>query len=138
MNDVDTDGNLLNYSGKLTSQPSNCAINAITFVLDISETAPIYPGFEFTIFFKNIPYDLIGDTYNNPFTTIGLVSYNENAPIPYIFSPPFPSFLGANIFSSVTLKSDGTAYNVVSSGPAGWLGFPAIQSILLVTCGNGL
>ena len=139
MSDIDMSGDVLNYSGKLnTFNNNNCSINAIAFVLNNSETAPIYPGLDFTIFFKNIPTDRINNEFSIPFTTICIINNIEMASIPYIFCPPLPSLFGTNVSSSITLKSDGTAYNVASSGPAGWLGIAAILSILEVTCNINL
>jgi hypothetical protein len=56
--------------------------------------------------------------------------YQGGPPIPYIVSPPFPSVLAENINPSITFKSDGTTFNVVASGPAGWMGVPALSVIL--------
>lgn len=132
MNGVDTDGSLLNVDGLFypfvpsgdTLQP----ISIITFNINIDASPSGYPGQEVTIFFKNLPLDRLPGI---PFLTIGIMPNNGMfIPIPYIVSPPFPSVLGQNISPSITLKSDGTSFNVVSSGPAGWLGVPALSIIL--------
>jgi hypothetical protein len=129
----DTSGNLLNLDGEfypLTNSSgsfinSSGVINIVTFGIDVPEPASYRPGLEFTIFFKNIPYGRL----DTPLLTIGLVSLGSMAPIPYIVSPPFPTAIG-DVHASVTLKSDGTNYSVVSSGPAGWMGVPALSLIL--------
>lgn len=132
MSDVDSSGNLLNVDGvfyPLVPEGNTLTpINIITFALNFQVSASNYPGLEITIFFKNIPIDRLT---NAPFLTIGINSIIDNQiPIPYIVSPPFPNLVGPGISPSITLKSDGTNFNVVSSGPAGWLGVPALSVIL--------
>jgi hypothetical protein len=129
---VDLSGNLLNVDGKFypffPSGNTNTPINIITFTVTIPVPASHYPGLEFTIFFKNIPFNRIEGI---PLLTIGIIEQSyEGPPIPYIVSPPFPSAVGQNVFPSITMKSDGTNYNVVSSGPAGWMGVPALSVVL--------
>ena len=115
----DASGNVLDFSGVIVANSNTAYI--INFVVNVPFPASYAPGLEFTIFFKNIPYS----TIPNPFVTIGILSPESISlgapPIPYIFSPPVPSFI-ANVSNSLTFKSDGTQYNIVSSGPAGWLG----------------
>jgi hypothetical protein len=89
-----------------------------------------YPGFEFSIFFKNPPIDRV--TVSPPLLTTGILSL-EGAPLPYITCPPVPWLTAPNIVPSITLKSDGANFNVVSSGPAGWLGLPALTILLNTT-----
>ena len=133
---VDTDGNLLNVEGLLSSM-SDLSANNINFDINVPFNASYAPGLEFTIFFKNLPYDRLFQNYGPypPLLTIGIVAFDD-APFPYIFSPPVPIILGPTIYNSVTFKSDGTSYNIVSSGPAGWLGDAAF-AILLSFYGNG-
>ena len=115
----DSSGNPLNVGGQLRSLINNSNyIPAIAFGVTVPYNAAYAPGLEFTVFFKNIPYDRINGP---PFLTLGIVAFN-GAPIPYIFSAPVPQVLGPNINASVTFKSDGQNFNIVSSGPAGWLG----------------
>jgi hypothetical protein len=124
----DSSGNLLNVDGLFTSVFNNSSnsIHIITFMIDVPEPAAYRPGFEFTIFFKNIPFDRLEGGLN--LLTIGLVNPTL-PPLPYILCPPFPTTV-SNVSSSVTLKSDGEKYNVVSSGPAGWMGAAALSVIL--------
>jgi hypothetical protein len=127
---VDASGNLLNVDGRFSevTVESEFTIHTVAFVVNIPTPADIYPGLEFTLFFKNPPIDRLID---NPFLTIGLVSPTVDfIPVPYIMSPPFPPLAAPTSSSSVTFKSDGTNFNVVSSGPAGWLGVPALSAIL--------
>lgn len=107
--------------------PSGATIPIICFVVNIETNASHYPGMEFTLFFKNVPQ----------ITTIGILTptalTGESVPLPYILSPPIPSstpFAANRISPSITFKSDGNNFSVVSSGPAGWLGLPAISAIL--------
>ena len=131
MSGADSTGTLLDISGLFypfvlngdTLQP----ISIVTFALNVQAAASNYPGLELTIFFKNLPLNRLFGMI--PLLTIGIV-INSGIPVPYIVSPPFPSALGANISPSITLKSDGTSFNVVSSGPAGWMGIPALSVIL--------
>lgn len=116
MSGVDLSGNLLDLSGQFISGSNS--INLITFAVNIPPVASYATGTEFTIFFKNVPFDRFSGI---PLLTIGIISL-EGAPFPYILSPPMPQLTAPHIFNSVTFKSDGTNYNVVSSGPAGWMG----------------
>jgi len=131
LNGVDTSGNLLNFSGQIVPLQPGTSINTIHFVIQPIVSASSYPGVEFTIFFKNIPQNIFSGI---PFVSIGIVSSETFLPIPYILSPPFPPFLSGDMNSpgdqSITFKSDGFRFSVVSSGPAGWLGLPALLSIL--------
>lgn len=126
----DASGNLLDFSGIVTVNTNTAYI--INFVVNVPFPASYAPGLEFTIFFKNIPYSTI-PSEAPPFVTIGILSEKylsqEGIPIPYIFSPPLPSFIANlsenfsnSVSNSLTFKSDGTHYNIISSGPAGWLG----------------
>ena len=131
---ADIAGNLLNFDGEfrsITSGPESQAIPIICFAIDVDTVASVYPGFEFTLFFKNIPYDRFEGI---PLLTIGIISAasltGEAPPVPYILSPPFPPLAGSNISPNITFKSDGDNFNVFSSGPAGWLGLPALSAIL--------
>lgn len=116
---VDLSGNLLNLDGEILG---STPINIVSFYLNIPVSASAYPGLEFTIFFKNIPFDRLT---HEPLLTISIVS--PFFPIPYIYSPPFPQLAGVS--PSITVKSDGTEFNVASSGPAGWLGYAALRAI---------
>jgi hypothetical protein len=130
----DSSGNVLDLSGTFTSFTDISGfippISIVCFVLNIDTVASAYPGKEITIFFKNIEF-----LFEN-FLTIGILSSSslneETIPLPYIVSPPFPPIAGTKINPSLTLKSDGENFNVVSSGPAGWLGVPALSAILSV------
>jgi len=124
----DTNGRPLDATGVLKplSQTVNVLLNMITFTIEPPVAAALYPGMEFTIFFKNFP-ELNGP----PFFSIGIVKPNGD-PIPYIVSPPGPVATAPNINSSVTLKSDGTSWNVSSSGPAGWMGLPLLTILVTV------
>lgn len=127
---LDASGNLLNVDGQFSeiTVPGNFSINTIAFIVNIPTPADIYPGLEFTLFFKNPPIDRLLD---NPFLTIGLIEPTNNfIPLPYIMSPPFPTLTAPTKCPSVTFKSDGANFTVVSSGPAGWLGVPALSAIL--------
>jgi hypothetical protein len=129
----DTCGNLLNVDGLFyPAVPSGDGfetINIVSFILNIENSAASVPGHEFTIFFKNLPIDRLTGA---PLLTLGLISSMEmmGPPLPYILSPPFPPLMGSSISPSITLKSDGENFNVMSSGPAGWLGVPALSVIL--------
>jgi hypothetical protein len=136
----DSSGNLLNVDGLFYPffptgtdlQP----ISIINFYINIGASASAYPGLELTIYFKNLPLDRLE---GSPFLTIGIMaSNNEGPPIPYIVSPPFPPLFGTTASSSITLKSDGTNFNVISSGPAGWMGVPALSVILAAYNNIGL
>jgi hypothetical protein len=126
LSSVDSSGNPINCNGVLTVNSNH--LNMVTFVLTPSFNPAYAPGLEFTVFFKNPP--LASIQYN--FLTIGLQkTYTEAPPIPYIYSPPLPSaFSPGDIFQSLTFKSDGTNFNVTSSGPAGWMGVGLINVLL--------
>lgn len=129
----DTSGNLLDLSGVIrvpAAGPPGAyrTSNIVNFIINIPFRPSYAPGLECTIFFKNIPYSNLPGT--PPLLTIGIVSGDLGSPpVPYIFSPPLPSLI-ANVANSLTFKSDGTQYNVVSSGPAGWLGIAAFLLLL--------
>lgn len=86
------------------------------------------PGSEFTIFFRNV------FPINSALLTIGLLGSNiyfdsNYTSIPYLYCPPVPTLQelsdtsdSTTLAPSLTFKSDGYRYNVVSSGPAGWIG----------------
>jgi hypothetical protein len=95
----------------------------IMFALYVPFNPAHEPGLDFTIFFKNVQLN------DFPLLSLGLVSL-DGAPIPQIASPPLPQMTGPDISNSLTFKSDGTKYNVVSSGPAGWLGAFGLASII--------
>ena len=115
---VDTNKNLLNVSGTVTGL-SGSTVNILSFII-VSGSSIHYPGLEFTIFFKNIPSDRITSTLSS--LTIGITAdENINAIFPYIFSSPLPVEPALNIIPSITFKSDGQKFRVVSGGPAGWL-----------------
>jgi hypothetical protein len=114
---VDTAGNLLNLEGQLISGDNR--IYNVNFVVNVPFPASYAPNMEFTIYFKNTPFDRFTLA---PILTIGIIK-TEGAPYPYILSPPAPVLLAPKIHQNVTFKSDGTNYNVVASGPAGWTGF---------------
>jgi len=124
---VDTNGNLLNIDGLFASYTNNQTINIISFIID-SSSAVHYPGLEFTIFFKNIPFDRF--TANVPGLTVSIIDDINFAPIPYILSAPFPGDVSQHKGVSITLKSDGEIFHITSAGPAGWLGLPALATIL--------
>jgi len=132
MSSKDSAGDLLDVSGIFSINDTSA--NIITFAIDMSNVAVLYPGLEFTVFFKNPPRDRLSQFQDLPFLTIGLLAMDGN-PIPYIFSPPLPSFYSPNIYHSLTFKSDGANFNVVSSGPAGWLG---IGAFLLLLSASGI
>lgn len=134
LNGLDQSGNLLNVNGlfyPLVPDGNNYQpINIVSFIINIDISAPHIPGSEFTIFFKNMPFERLTGV---PLLTLGIISssYEEGGPpFPYIVSPPYPSIIGENISQSLTFKSDGTQFNIVGSGPAGWLGVPALSVIL--------
>ena len=94
------------------------------FNINTSINASYYPGSEFTIFFKN--------PTNNGLFSIGItkditedVSYIYSPPLAWNYSPPDSS-------QSITFKSDGTTFNVMASGPAGWMGIGLLSVILTV------
>lgn len=120
----DTDGNSIRTTGRFTTaNDSNIYSKMILFALDVPFNPAYGPGLDFTIFFKNVQID------GFPILSIGLVSL-DGAPFPQIVSPPLPQMVSPNVSNNLTFKSDGTKYNVVSSGPAGWLGAFALSSIL--------
>jgi hypothetical protein len=120
---VDTSGNLLDFSGEV-----NEAANNINFTLNVPFNPGYAPGLEFTIFFKNPPFDRITEGYNGlPLLSIGIVNQDGNV-FPYMYSAPLPWTYGP-ISYSVTFKSDGTRYSVTGSGPV-WYG-PAVIALLL-------
>lgn len=120
----DTAGNSIRTNGRFTvSSNSEFYTNMILFALDVPFNPAHEPGLDFTIFFKNVQLN------DFPLLSLGLVSL-DGAPIPQIASPPLPQMTGPDISNSLTFKSDGTKYNVVSSGPAGWLGAFGLASII--------
>ena len=121
---VDSSGNILDLSGQFIANSNS--INNVNFAINVPLAASYAPGLEFTIFFKNMPYDRFSGI---PLLTIGIISL-DGAPYPYILSPPVPTLLAPNIFQNVTFKSDGTNYNVVSSGPAGWMGIYLLSTLV--------
>lgn len=127
----DLSGNLLNVDGLFypffPNGTSQTPIAILCFKVNIPIQASVYPGVEFTISFKNIPFNRLGI----PLLTIGLLPNSEmGIPLPYILSPPYPQLLGSSIYPTITMKSDGDNFVVSSSGPAGWLGLPALSVIL--------
>lgn len=126
LSSVDSSGNPINCNGILTVNVGH--LNIVSFVLNPSFNPAYAPGLEFTVFFKNPP--LASLRYE--FLTIGLQKpYTDGPYIPYIYSPPLPSaFSPTDIFQSLTFKSDGTNFNVTSSGPAGWMGVGLINVLL--------
>lgn len=136
----DSNGDPLDASGVFVSANDICA-NIITFNINtpnITPNAPSinpasYPGAEFTIFFKNFPPSIFEGPI--PLFTIGIVanasaSGFEGPPTPYIYSPPIPFLLTEDLTQSITMKSDGTTFSVVSSGPAGWIGGGLLQLLV--------
>lgn len=130
----DAAGNALDFSGVFESIiTSGVTIPIILFVVEIDTVASIYPGLECPLSFKNMPF-LESFSTSFPFITIGIMSASslaeEAPPLPYIVSPPFPPFLGRNATPNLTYKSNGSHFEVSSSGPAGWMGVPALSVIL--------
>jgi hypothetical protein len=126
LNGVDASGNPIDVSGLFDTDKANI----VNFGVNVPFPASYSPGLEFTIFFKNPPLDRVTQGIGPiPLLTLGLVAL-DGAPIPYIVSPPIPWLSGPNIAQSLTFKSDGTAYNVTSSGPAGWYGVPVLSILL--------
>lgn len=115
MSDVDSEGNLLDLTGQFVAG-GNSIFN-VNFIVNIEAPASYYTNMDVTIYFKNIPLNRLP----YPFFTIGLVK-SEDYPFPYILSAPMPLLTAPNLNPSLTIKSDGTDYTVVSSGPAGWMG----------------
>lgn len=134
MSGADTAGDLLDYTGLFTSYIAGGSsfIPLIVFSVNVPYPASYAPGLEFTIFFKNLPYARIAEIFGAPLAvlTIGLGSNPTSYPSPYIFSPPVPTIIAPVVIQSLTFKSDGTNFNVVSSGPAGWLGPGVLAAIL--------
>jgi hypothetical protein len=135
LSQLDLSGNALNFDGtfaSLLSEGEPQTIPIVCFVVDIDTVPSVYPGLDMTVFFKNSP---------EPFLTIGILSASslaeETFPFPYIVSPPFPPMAGVKISPNITLKSDGDNFNVVASGPGGWLGVPALSVILSAFTGIG-
>jgi len=121
----DAAGNALMSNGLFTSTGGSHGSTAMTtFSIDVPFSPAYGPGLEFTIFFKN-------PQFSEQLYSIGLVN-TDGAPFPEIVSPPVPLLTAPNISLSLTFKSDGTKYNVVSSGPAGWLGVVALSSFLSI------
>jgi len=116
LSDVDTDGNPLNLYGEFRAN-SNSIYN-VNFIVNVPFAASYAPNMEFTIYFKNTPLDRFPGP---PVLAIGIIK-PDGAPLPYILSPPMPVLIAPDIHQNVTFKSDGTHYNVVASGPAGWTG----------------
>ena len=128
LSSVDTSGNLLNISGELDE-----AANNINFAINVPFNPGYAPGLEFTIFFKNPPFDRVTEGFGPlPLLTIGIVDLDGND-FPYMYSAPIPWTYGP-ISCSITFKSDGTRYTVTGSGPV-WYG-PALISILLDAAGG--
>ena len=131
MSGVDLSGNLLDLSGQFVANSN--PIYIITFRVNIPPAASYATGTEFTIFFKNIPYNRLFTGPTLPLLTIGIVSSADgDAPYPYILTPPLPTTLALTQHQSVTFRSDGTNYSVVSSGPAGWAG-PYLMALLVAS-----
>jgi hypothetical protein len=126
----DTAGNSIRRTGEFrTVNDNEFYLPMVLFTLEVPFNPAHAPGLDFTIFFKNTISE------GTPIASVGLISLDENffmgdVPIPQIVSPPFPQFTGFDVSNSVTFKSDGTKYNVVSSGPAGWMGVFALASLL--------
>jgi len=131
----DSNGDPIDVSGVLipptNGGPDSSGANVVYFNINSPNITPssppinpaCYPGAEFTIFFKNLPSTVTQFLPGTPFPyfTIGIVPSN-GPPIPYIFSPPIPVLFTEDRTQSITLKSNGTTFSVISSGPAGWLG----------------
>jgi hypothetical protein len=126
LSSVDSSGNPINCNGVFTANHNH--INIVSFALNSSFNPAYAPGLEFTVFFKNPP---INSIQYAPLLTVSLISLN-GAPIPYILSPPLPWIFGPDICQSLTFKSDGKNFNVVSSGPAGWMGIGLLNLLVSV------
>jgi hypothetical protein len=126
LNDTDISGTPLNFDGRMYGVDiSGANIPIIIFRVNIEAVPSVHPGLEVPVFFRNPPI----------LTTIGIISDSSLAgatvPLPYIVSPPWVGpIVGTNISPSVTFKSDGENFDVVSSGPAGWFGVPALATLL--------
>lgn len=113
---LDSSGNPLNLFGQLLANDNR--IYNVNFILNVPKPASVVPNMEFTVYFKNLPYNSFPSF---PVLTIGILSA-KGAPYPYTLSPPAPALFAPSINPSITVKSDGTDYTITSSGPAGWLG----------------
>lgn len=135
LSDVDSNGSPISLIGNVS--PSNGPFTEINMPviginININTPASIYPGQEFTIFFKNLPINQLLSNDRPPWMTICILQ-GGNSPIPYIFSPPAPGLVGTitqNLSTSITFKSDGSNFNITSSGPSGWLGGAAFAGLL--------
>jgi hypothetical protein len=125
--DVDSSGNPLDFTGT-----ANNTANIINFRVDISVNATLYPGLEVTVFFK---HPSLNKLTRPPLFSIGLFSVDTESPTPYIVSPPVPWFTVPTVSQSLTFKSDGAKFNVVSSGPAGWYGLTLYFVLLQIANG---
>ena len=124
---LDSNGNLLDISGSIQTSRSSATI--INFQVVIPYPASRAPGLEFTIFFKNPPFNRF--VPGLPLFAVGIVSSDSYAPpFPIAVSPPVPWLISQSISQSVTYKSDGTNYNISSSGPAGWMGIFVLAALL--------
>jgi hypothetical protein len=115
---------------------SSTLFGLMGFQVNTAFSASKAPGSEFTIFFRNV------FPINSGLLTIGLLGSNvyidsNYSSVPYLYCPPFPTLQessdtgdSAAVSPSLTFKSDGHKYNVVSSGPAGWIG---LGNYLLLT-----
>ena len=130
MSSVDSSNDLLNLGGMF-----NSSATIINFVVDVPFNAAYSPGLEFTIFFKNAPMNRLPTLNGRQLLTIGITNFKSIVPIPYMLSPPVPLRLDPSISQSITLKSDGTNYNVISSGPAGWMGPIPFAAFLSISVG---
>jgi hypothetical protein len=114
-----------------TFDASGREINIVLFTVNVPFNPAVYPGHEFTIFFKNLPE---ANSFS-PIFTVGIIAndflFGGPAPFPYIFSPPLPVLLTEDLTQSVTFKSDGVRMSVVSSGPAGWVGLFSLYATML-------
>lgn len=137
---LDLSGNLLNYNGQFKTIGFSPSL--INFTINVDTPASSAPGAEFTIFFKNAPLNRVATGSGGPFSgfpllLIGMIEqYGESIPFPYALSPPVPWVASPTMSQSVTFKSDGTAFNMCSSGPAGWLG--VVLMGVLLSGGGGL
>jgi hypothetical protein len=127
---VDNRGSNVDVSGSWVvqngSNNSRSFYALVAFQVNTEVPASKAPGSEFTVFFKNVI------PINSALLTIGLLGKATpvtDSNVPYLYSPPVPASqeLYENsseptISPSLTFKSDGRYYQVVSSGPAGWIG----------------
>ena len=125
LSDVDSSGNPLDFTGAVNTPTTNNLANIINFGVNISVNAALYPGLEVTVFFKNPPDP--SSLQHGPLLSLGLFSTDSE---PYIVSPPYPWLAVPTLSQSITFKSDGTNFNVFSSGPAGWYGIPVLIFLL--------